>query len=211
ALVEAWIKGDSIPNGIAIVYAGTGDNLMGFDSRESAEDPSINVNFVDGTKTDYKVTDDGFYTRPLASTSELVISDGFVRRIYFQVDLSQVDDSAAVHDARVVFNFVPNSVFGANQNVFLYVPNSSDPDDPGFLVGRGVVTRTLDPASGVLELPLTNVLLLILSGEVPDNGFVLRWEQENIEVRQAEFYTSAHDSLKPKVYLTYSTPADFEE
>jgi hypothetical protein len=211
ALVEAWIKGDSIHNGIAVVYSDAGDKLMGFDSRESAEDPSINVDFVDGTKTDYKVTDDGFYTRPLSSTSELVISDGFVRRIYFQVDLSQVDDSAAVHNARVVFNFVPNSVFGANQKVFLYVPNSSDPDDPGFLVGTGVISRTLDPASGVLELPLTNVLLLILSGEVPDNGFVLRWDSENIEVRQAEFYTSAHGSLKPKVYLTYSTPADFEE
>ena len=211
ALVEGWITGDSVNNGIAIVYSDTGDKLMGIDSRESAEDPSILVNFDDGESTNYRVTDDGFYTRPMSSTSELVISDGFVRRIYFQVNLSQVDDSAAGHDARVVCNFVPNSVFGTNQNVFLYVPNSPDPDDPGFLVGRGVTTRTLDPSSGVLELPLTNVLLLILSGEVPDNGFVLRWEQENIEVRQAEFYTSAHALLKPKVYLTYSTPADFEE
>ena len=214
ALVQGWITGDSVNNGIAIVYSETGDKLMGFDSREGARisHPRIQVGFDDGgDPTNYFVTDDGFYTRPLSSTSELVISDGFVRRIYFQVDLSQVDDSAAVHDARVVFNFVPNSVFGANQNVFLYVPNSSDPDDPGFLVGRGVVPRTLDPASGVLELPLTNVLLLILSGEVPDNGFVLRWNSENIEVRQAEFYTSAHVSLKPKVYITYSTPADFEE
>jgi hypothetical protein len=49
ALVEAWIKGDSIHNGIAVVYSDAGDKLMGFDSRESAEDPSINVDFVDGT------------------------------------------------------------------------------------------------------------------------------------------------------------------
>lgn len=210
-LVQAWIRGDSVNNGIAIVYAEAVDKLMGMDSSEGTEDPSILVNFDDGTSTNYPVPDDGIFTRPTAGTDNLVISDGFLRRIYFQVDLSEVDDSAAVHDARVVFHIVPGTVFGAGQTVLLYVPNSSDPTDPGFLTGETVTTKTIDSASGVLELTMTNMLLKILSGEVADNGFVLRWTDENTEVRQAEFYTSSDGALRPKEFITYSTPADFEQ
>jgi hypothetical protein len=213
ALVEGWITGNSVHNGIAIVYAGNSTNeLYEMSSRQATDNrPSILVNFSDGTSTNYAVTDDCFVSRPLSATGNLVISDGFVRRVYFPIDLEEINDSAAVHEARVVFNFVPGTVFGARQVVLLYVPDSSDPSDKGFLTGRGIVSVTLDSGTGVLELPLTNVLLLVLSGEIEDNGYVLRFQPENDEVQQAEFYSGSHPTLLPKVYITYSTPAEFRE
>ncbi len=212
-LVQSWVRGDSVHNGIAIVYADNSSNeLYQIWSRQaSGNNPSILVNFSDGSSTNYEVTDDCFVSRPLSATNNLVISDGFVRRIYFPIDLEQINDSAAVHEARVVFNFVPGTTFGARQDVLLYLPNSSDPSDPGFLTGQGIISVTLDSETGVLEMPMTNVLLLVLSGEVEDNGYVLRFDPENDTVQQAEFYPGSDPTLLPKLYITYSTPAEFRE
>ncbi len=212
-LVQEWIRGTTPHNGIAIVYAEDSSNeLYGITSRNSeVNSPSILVNFSDGTSSNYEVTDDCTFVRPLSDTSNLVLSDGFVRRVSFPIDLSQVDDSAAVHSARVVFNLVPGSVFGTNLAVELYVPNSADPASEKFLTGVNIISMQIDEDAGVLELPLTNVLLLVLSGEIENNGFVMRFEDENSEARQTEFYTGSHPDLHPKVYITYSTPAEFEE
>jgi hypothetical protein len=211
-LVQGWIRGDIPNNGMAIVYTGVSDEFAGFWSRTGQDPPTIEVVFSDLEQSSYRISDDGIYVRPTTTTDNLVISDGFVRRLHFYIDLSQVDDSSAVHQAEVVFNIVPGTVFGASQTVVLYVPASPDPNDPGFLEEeRRITTQTLDSASGVLVLPLTNILLLVLSGEVQENGFVLRFSSENTEVRQAEFYTSSHSTLPPEVFMIYSTPADFEE
>jgi hypothetical protein len=211
-LVQDWISGNVPNNGIAIVYTGTSDELAGFWSRTGDEEPLIEVVYDGQDQVTYPISDDGIYARPTTTTDNLIISDGFVRRMHFYVDLSQVEDSAAVHEAEVVFNIVPGSVFGASQSVVLYVPKSPDPNDPGFLEEeRRVTSKTIDSSSGVLVLQLTNILLQVLSGAVAENGFVLRFSSENSEVRQAEFYTSAHATLPPKVFMTYSTPAEFEE
>jgi hypothetical protein len=60
-------------------------------------------------------------------------------------------------------------------------------------------------------MPVTNVLLAILADKVTDNGFVLRFKEENTEIKYAQFYPGSSDSLRPRVVLTYSTPARFEE
>jgi hypothetical protein len=210
ALVQGWIRGDSTNNGIAIVYARAADEALLMYSREGIEPPSVTAFFGDGTQTNYSVSDDCIYVRPMATTSNLIISDGFVRRMYFPIDLSQVRDSAAVHKAGVVFNLVPGTVTGTDQRVLLYVPGSSDPASEEFLTGRNVTASTIYPDSTVLELPLTNVFLLILSGELANNGFVLMYDNENSDVRQAEFYGSDDAALRPEVFIVYSTPADFE-
>jgi hypothetical protein len=213
-LVQAWIRGDSVHNGIAVVGIDAAGTMVKIGSRQSSSSdqrPLIEVVFTDQTKSNYYMSEDGTFVRPTSQTDNLIVSDGYVRRTYFQVDLSQVDDSAAVHDARVVFHIVPGTVFGANQTVLLYVPNDSDPTDPDFLTGQGVNRKTIDASSGTLEITIKNTLLDILAGTVKDNGFVLRWNSENTEVRQAELYTSGDGPLRPKVYITYSTPTEFDQ
>jgi len=211
-LVQEWIRGTVPPNGIAIVYAETGDQLAGFDSRTADVPPLVEVRFTDQNETNYSMAADGTYTRPTSATDNLVISDGFVRRIHFPVDLSQIDDSSAVHQAQLVLTYVPGTVFGSNQKVLLYLPRSPDPSSPDFLTGQLIVDATLDEDAVTLELPVTNVLLQVLAGTLQDNGFVLRFTSENTEVRQAEFYASSGGGGQgPRVYVTYSTPADFEE
>jgi hypothetical protein len=211
-LVQGWIRGDSTHNGMAIAFTQLVDEkVIGFSSSESGNPPSIQVNFTDGTSTTYRINHDGNLVRSTQTTPNLIISDGFVRRVYFPIDLSQVNDSAAVHFAVAKFNIVPGTVFGSNQTVTLYVPDSKDPGDSAFLSGQLITQLTLDAGSGILEIPLTNILLLILAESVPDNGFVLHFLTENSEIKQAEFYSSANDSLRPRVIMTYSTPADFDE
>jgi len=210
ALVQSWIRGVTPNNGIAMVYAGVLEELGGIFSSEGLEPPSLQVFFTDLSNTLYPVTNDGIFTRPLTTTDNLVISDGFVRRVWLPLDLSAVDDSASINEANLVLKVVPGSVFGISQSVELYVPNSSDPSDSEFLRGQGV-TRTTIADSTDLVLPVTNVLLDILSGRLENNGFALRYLSENTEVRQAEFYTTANVALRPKIYVIYSTPAEFEE
>jgi hypothetical protein len=216
-LVQGWIN-DRAHNGIALVYAEALTDTMGFLSREGgdpnsdlAKPPAIRVRFDGGaTTTTYAVSDDCVVVRPLEPTDNLVISDGFVRRVFFEIDLSQVNDSAAVHEARVVFKFVPETVFGASQSVELYIPESPDPDSEDFLSGTNVVSEIMDANTGELVLTVTNSILGILAGELENNGFVLKFVSENTDIRQAEFFTSGDPFLGPKLYITYSTPAQFE-
>jgi hypothetical protein len=213
-LVQGWIRGDSLNNGISITYAKAQNELFGIYTRIAASDsrPSIQVYFEGRTTpVNYPIGADGTFVRPTTSSDNLVISDGFVRRIHLKLDLSEIDDSAAVHDARLVLNYVPGTVFGTNQDVIFYAPNSADPSSSDFAKGQLITQRTLDESAGVLELRITNALLAVLSGELEDNGFALRFANLNTEVRQAEFYGSGHPSLGPQVYVTYSTPADFKE
>jgi hypothetical protein len=211
-LVQSWITGGTPANGIAVIYQNTADELFGCWSRTGDEPPTLDVSFTDGTDASFPIAADGIYTRPTTTTDNLIISDGYVRRIYVPVDVSAIEDSSAVHEARLVLTYVPGSVFGSLQNVLLYLPVSSDPDSSGFSEERRLITQaTLDESAGTLELKITNVLLTVLSGGLQNNGFVLRFTSENTEVRQAEFYTSADAERGPRIYITYSTPAEFEE
>jgi hypothetical protein len=110
----------------------------------------------------------------------------------------------------VVFNIVPGTVTGIGQSVLLYVPKSSDPTSAGFLEGRNVTTHAIETGDTLMELKVTNVFLLFLSGELENNGFVLRYSTENSDVRQAEFYPGSDPLLRPEYFITYSTPADFD-
>jgi hypothetical protein len=217
-LVQDWIRGDLPHNGIGIVFTELPSDtasikFLSSETPSSSDRPTIRAFFAGGDSTAYRISDDGTLVRPESTTTNLIVSGGFARRIYFPVDLSQVNDSAAVHYAAVTFTYVPGTTFGADQSVLLYVPNSVDPSDAGFLGGQPVKSMTLDSGSetGKLEIPVTNVLLAILADEVPDNGFVLRFSKEKDEVKQAAFYPSSNDSLRPRVVLTYSTPAEFDK
>lgn len=212
-LVEGWIRGDSANNGIAIVYQGASDSwLARFDASEitgtDVTPPTIKVTFADGDRF-YPIKHDAVFVRPTDATSNLVISDGFVRRVFFRVDLDQLSDSSAVHSARIIFNLVPGTGSGF-ETAELYIPDSDDPTTRGFLSGTPVNSVLFDDGDEALGFTVTNTLLGILNGSLPDNGFVMRYVGERTRLRFQEFYTSsAVDSLAPRMILTSSTPADF--
>jgi hypothetical protein len=116
-----------------------------------------------------------------------------------------------VHTARVRFHIVPGSALGDNTTVVVYVPDSTDPASKAFLTGQAVTEETFALTDETLEFPVTNAIFLTLQGTLKDNGFVVRFKFENTELRQLELNGSAAvDSLQPRVYITSSTPAEFD-
>jgi len=216
--VAAWIAG-SRNNGVAIVYTGSASDTVSFYSSEAttkSDRPWFNLVVQGGSSegTNYNVVADATYMRPLTTTSDLITSDGFVRRIYWRIPLDQIDSTAAVNRATARFYLTDASILGEPQTMAYYVPESSDPASPGILKGTYFLSQSvpIDTINGWLDLPLTGPVLGMLAGTVADNGFVLRYGAEDRRLRQAAFYTSAavNDTLRPRVIITATTPAEFD-
>jgi hypothetical protein len=212
ALVQGWIREDTARTAIAILYTDAADRLAAFRSRNaSADQPTLQVNFQGGIQRSYRISADATFIRPLGATSNLIVADGYVRRMHFRASLAELAGEAAVHTARVRFHLVPGSVLGDNTTVVIYVPDSTDPASSGFLTGQAVTEQTFTISDETLEFPVTNAIFLMLQETLEDNGFVIRFKFENTELRQTEFYgSSAADTLRPRVFITSSTPAEFD-
>ncbi len=211
-LVQGWVRNDTTRTAIAIVYTDTSERLATFKSRESARDkPQIQVNYVGGFQSRYYASADAIFVRPETGTNNLIISDGHLRRTYFRVRLDELAEESAVHTARLRFHLVPGSVLGTNTRVVIFVPNSSSPASADFTSGQLVTNVEILEGDGVVDFKLTNSIFLILQDTLEDNGFTLRLVADNSAVRQIEFYgTAAQDTLRPRVYITSSTPAEFD-
>ena len=106
---------------------------------------------------------------------------------------------AGIHLSSLGSNRIAGNVLGTD-------PSSSD-----FGEGQAITERDIVSGDPYLEFPITNALNLTLQGDLADNGFVMRFKFPNTELRQIELYgSSAADSLKPRVIVTTSTPADFD-
>lgn len=213
-LVQNWIRGvDSLRTAIAIVYPDdVTDRIATFKAMEAARDrPQIIVQYVGGTSSIYRAGGDATFVRPAAPTSHLVISDGYVRRIYFRLPLDRLAERSAIHNARVRLYIVPGSVLGSSPHLIAFIPASDDPTSKDFAQGQLVTTITYQASADYMEFTMTNAIALMLQGALENNGFTIRYDAENTQLRQVEFYGSdAPDSLRPRVLITSSTPADFD-
>lgn len=215
--VQAWIRGEAPNNGIVVIYDDVVNDKVGvFKSRSNVGDPAtLKVTFSDGSQTFYPIVSDGTFIRPTQATTNSIVSDGFVRRFHFEADLQVLGDSSAVHTVLLRFHIVPGTVLGVNVRVVLFVPDSADPNSEEFLDGTEVQDVFIDEDSGVLEFAGINMILAILGileGQVEDTGFTIRFVSENSELRQVEFFTNtAPDSLRPRLFITSSTPAEFDQ
>jgi hypothetical protein len=216
--VTRWIKTRS-NNGVAIVYAGTAADTASFYSSEaptSGDRPWFNLVVPGGSTsgTNYNVVADGNYVRPTTTTNDMIISDGFVRRFHWNIPLDQIDSTVAVNRATARFYLVDGTVLDEPQTVTYYVPESANTGSEGILSGTFFLAQavTVNTDAGYVDLPLTGPVLGMLGGTVAENGFVLRYATENWILRQAEFYTSAapDDTLRPRVIITASFPAEFD-
>jgi len=214
SLVEGWLRRTTDRNAIAVVYADPDTTAIAtFFSGEadsSGNRPLIRVSFLNGDQQTYKIGADANFIRPTTSNANLTISDGFVRRVYFRIPIDQLPERSAVQNARVRLYLVPGSTLGSDPNLVVYVPTSADPASTDFLSGQNVTTVTYLPSSDYIEFAMTNAIALILNGTLEDTGVVIRYDAENSSLRQVQFYGSnAPANLRPRIFITSSTPADY--
>ena len=139
------------------------------------------------------------------------------RRSYFRAELDALARDSAVHSAHVQFHVVPggfypigNDTLLTSLNLIIYIPDSTDPASPSFKTGQRITDLTVTSEQTVIDFPMTNAIFLILQEKLKNNGFAIRCTDENTSPRQIELYgTDAPDSLRPRIFVTSSTPADF--
>lgn len=213
SLVQGWIRDEIERTALAIVYTDdTIDRIATFKALQAARDrPQLVVTFVGGATAIFRANGDATFVRPTTTTSNLVVSDGFVRRTYFRIPFDQLEDDAAIHNARVRIHIVPGSAMGGDPNLIVFVPESDNPDSEDFLAGQLVTAISFLPSGDFVEFGITNAVALTLQGTLEGNGVVIRFDAENSALRQVQLYGSdAPDSLRPRLYITSSTPADFD-
>ncbi len=217
ALVQGWIRNEIERNAIGIV-TDIDTTVATFKSAQAVSDrPQIVVNFVGGFSSIYRASGDATFVQPTGTTSNLIASDGYVRRIYFRLPLDQLEGQSAIHNARLRLYVVPGSVKDESHptapvaNMIVYIPASDDPSSTEFRDGQLVTTTSVAAGADFIEFTMTNAIALMLQGTLENHGVVMRYDAENSAIRQVEFYgTSAPDSLRPRLFITSSTPADFD-
>jgi hypothetical protein len=219
SVVQGWLSyPDSLNYGMVVAFTGTAAALTLFESRQTdggidgdKNQPQLTVTFTDNSTSTYNRGADATYVRPLTTTNQLIVSDGFTRRVWWRADLQSLGDSVAVNRAAVRFYADSTSVLGSPQQYSLYIPDSSSPDSPAFLEGADVSTAFVDTVNNFIEFPMTLTVQNLITGNLADNGLVFQYLVENESVRQATFFTSSApvDSLRPRVIVTATTPAEF--
>jgi hypothetical protein len=218
-LAQRWIRGEEDHNGIAVLYEGseTGKQLA-YGSRENGDNslhPFMTVIFADDAQSNYPVSDDGTFVISERTTSNLIVSDGYIRRTIVPIDISRIDPEVFLHNARLVFTIVPGTDLGISTSQYLlYSPDSSDPADPASRSGVPVKTSLANFVTHQLTFSGSDVIGIFsqyIKGTRDNNGFAIRYVGEGSAVRQLEFYTSASDTLGPRLILTASNPPEFDE
>jgi hypothetical protein len=210
-LVQRWIRGETPHNGIAIVLDDATTNVaMTFDSKSSSENKPLLQVFFSDTTVFYPLIADGTFTKDLSTTANLRLSDGDARRIWVPVDLSDIDDEALVHDARVVLTVVPGSRTEGGGTVELYAPKDSVIGSSGILSGTPITAQEINPTKDTVEFPIRNVIESFLADPKSNHGFVARYLREGSWIRRIDFFSSAAaDSVRPIMRFTFSTPPTF--
>jgi hypothetical protein len=212
ALAQEWIRDPTKRKAIAVVYTDTVDKrVTTIPSKDATEGhPYLQVNYTDGIQRSYDIRDDATAYLPDVATSNLVVSDGYPRRVYFRGELDSLAKDSAVHLATVRLHIVPNTLLGKATSLILYIPDSTDPKTAAFKTGQRIDEVAIDSTSTVLSFPMRNAIFLILQKKLKNTGFAIRFANENTELRQVELYgTGEPDSLRPKIFVTSSTPAVF--
>jgi hypothetical protein len=213
ALAQSWVRADSTREAIAIVYTNPGNEVvLSVPSEDASDDqPYLQVRFTDGTLRSYDVRDACTVYRPRTISSPLTVSDGYPRRVFMRTELDSLADDASVHSARMKFHIVPETLAGSKTTLLLYIPDSTDPATPEFKNGQRIIEVAVTEDDDIVEFPLTNALFLVLQGTLKNNGFAIRFKDENTLLRHIELYgNEAPDSLRPQVFVTTSRPAVFE-
>ena len=218
-LVQEWIRGLTPNNGIAIVLNDTTTTLEMTFANQANNDVTktqLDVSFSDGSNSKYDLKANGVFAKDLTASTDLRLSDGDTRRIWFPVDLSVFTEEVLLHDARFIVKVVPNTSSETETSVELYAPEDSVIGSTGILTGTPIVSASME-SSGPVEFAIRNIIATWLReqfDDIPDNstnfGFVIRYLAEGSTTRRADLYSSAEpDSVRPRMTFTFSTPPTF--
>jgi len=200
ATVQSWID-DRRHTGIAVVTTDPTSNMsIDFGTAENSDSdnrPLLELTFQGGEQQSLNASDvivDGtFYTDSNTAPPNMVtLADGEVRRILFPIELADFDTDLFLHDASLTVYFDSLAGISGDQQMFLYVPESTDPNDPGFLKGAevSVINAATVPFLKVppydatpeaevrLVFPITEAVERFLTDPAGDHGFVLRFSIE---------------------------------
>lgn len=207
-LVQQWIQGKS-QNGIAIVLNDTTTTTrLPFGTSTNSEYPYLKAFFSDQTDTTYYFAANGTFTKDLAPTSNLRLSDGDTRRIWLPVDLSTFDTQTILHQAKLVLHVVPGSATETGGTVELYSPTDSVAGGSGIGSGQTIARAQLD--SDVVVFSIRTVIAAFIADSTLNHGLALKYYPEGNSIRRIEFYSSsAPDSLRPQMEFTFSTAPTF--
>ena len=224
SLAQDWIRKPETRQAIAIVYTDHSNRRIATVPAREVTDghPYLQVEYTDNSTGTYNIIDDATLYTPRFSTPNLIVSDGYARRVFLKVATDSLAKDSAVHTARLRLHVVPESLIGTaltddtppvrvdGIRLILYIPDSPDPANPAFKTGQRIIEVLLRAEQDTVQFSMTNAIFLVLQGSLKNNGFAIRVRDENTELRQVEFYgTGAPDSLRPTCSVTTSTPADF--
>jgi hypothetical protein len=217
SLAQRWIRDKDSREAIVIAFTGTDHRIVSIPSSEGDGVPYLHVAFTDGIQRSFNVADDATTYGPQSTTSDLVVSDGYPRRVFLRAAIDSLSKDSSVHAAHLRFHVVPNTFYAVREDsvarslsVILYIPDNPDPASAGFKTGQRIIDINVASDQKEISFSLPNALFLILQGKLKNNGFAIRCTDENTNPRQLVLYGSAApDSLRPKLYVTSSTPADF--
>jgi hypothetical protein len=213
-LVKTWIDVDTTREAIVIEYTDAiNERLAKFVAVENTEDSAatLQIDFAGIGERKFSVVHDATVYRPRYTTSNLIVSDGYPRRVFLRVELDSLAKDVSTHTSALRFHIVPGTLRGSGTTLILYIPDSTDPSTAEFKTGQRVTEKTIEAGDTTVEFPLANAIFLILQGTLKNNGFALRFADENTRLRQVELYgTDAPDSLRPKVFVISSKPAVFD-
>ena len=213
SLVQQWVREDSTREAVAIAYTDTLNELVAFIKawESSTDTTTLQIQFEGQNERSFRILSDATVYRPRTTTSNLIVSDGFPRRVHLRVELDSLESNVAVHTARLRMHIVPGTLVGTNPVLLIYIPESTDPSTAAFKNGQRIIEQAVRTGDTFVDFKLTNALFLVLQGTLKNNGFAIRFKDENTALRQVELYgTDAPDSLRPRVFVTVSRPAVFE-
>ena len=153
--------------------------------------------------------------------NNLVVSDGFRQHTFLQfAPLSTVlPESALVHRAELRLTMVDSTAgtsFGASELIGIIVPADTTAATRFSLATNnrvfGFFARLTTFPGIEVSILVTSYAFDLQEGTVTDNGMILRLSNEGTKARHFEFYGgAAPDSLRPRLYVVYSRPSEFED
>ena len=214
-LVQDWIRGLKPHNGFAVVVDDPSTSVRVINSMkeavpppEEALRPFLQVFFENGDKRAYFMAADATFVKALTSTTDLLMSDGVISRVFLPIDLTQVPSKVLLHDAKLVLQSVEKASTG--MTVSLYAPTTPIVGDDGVFAGTLVAVKTMKEGTSTLQLPIRAILERFIASGDSLKALVLRYSPESVEPRRVEFHTSsAPDSLKPRIQMTFSEAPKF--
>lgn len=136
------------------------------------------------------------------------VQAGALLKTFVKIPHLKSIDPAGINKAELILKVDPNFLgsgkrFAPPGKVFLFVANEDGTAELD--VSSVISTGDYDPVTHEYKIPLTNNLQTILSGRLPDNGFIIVPGENGVTMNRAVLAGPGHPLLAPKLRVIYTT------